>query len=321
MQKQQIEKFLEKLLEYYLIYAPVKDGRDIVVKKITAVQEIDWSGKIPKNSFKNIFLLPQEDLLVYQDNQVLEPKKTKQKIIVWGMNLLDLEACGLYELVFAKDPYYLERRRNICVAGFSAGIESDYRKYKIFHEKYEENILEHRSFDLFIEQQKNHNLKVFSGSQKGQRILEKYDLSDYENIEFAGFIPEQGPDPRLQKLYEKVKNSFDKKVWDELGQRCLACGRCSIVCPTCFCYDLSDVPQKDKVIKRRQQGSCFYNDFSKIAKDTEYLDTIKKKIFFWYFHKFVRIPDEYKYTGCVSCMRCYQECPVDINIKKVLSQL
>jgi ferredoxin len=321
MKQIQVNKFLEKTLGKYLFFAPSKSADSLRVKKIESLKDIDWSGAMPDNSYKFLFLPIREEIFEYKNDKVLEKKESLAPTIVFGLNILDLQAFGLYELVFAKDPYYQKRRQANVVIGYSNGLEDDFRKYKSFHQKFEENILEHLSFDIFIEKQKNNNLKVFTGSEKGQKLLDDFGLSDYENIEFAGFIPEEGPDPQLLKLQEKVKNSFSDKVWEELNAKCLACGRCSVVCPTCFCYDLIDEPGLSGVTKIRQWSSCFYNDFSTMAPNHEILNTVKKKIYFWYFHKFVRIPEEFKYPGCVSCMRCWKVCPVDINIKKVLTSL
>jgi sulfhydrogenase subunit beta (sulfur reductase) len=324
MKIDKIKEFLSQALEKYLVFAPCKIGDDVVVKQIENDEDlaiIDYSGAMPKNGFKFVFLPPRQELATFHDDQVAELESSIKPTIVFGVNIVDLEAFGLFELVFAKDSYYQKNRGNLFVIGFSAGIEDDYRKYQIFHQNYEENILEHRAFDVFFEVQKDNDIKIFTGSQKGQTLLNDFGVKDYSHIEFAGYIREEGPSPRLNELLEKVKNGADNKIWDELNAKCLACGRCTIACPTCFCYDIYDEPKQTEIVKYRQWGSCFYNNFTAIAGGHEYLDTVKKKIYFWYFHKFVRIPEEFKYPGCVSCGRCAKVCPVGIDIRKVLESL
>lgn len=322
MKKGELDNFLVNLFNKFEIYAPVKKGDQLLVQKVRDTKDIDWSGRVPDNTFKSVFLPAQEDIVIFdKNNEAKEAPFDKTKRVVFGVNIMDLEAFSLFEQVFAKDPYYLKRRRNTFVIGYSNGIEDDFRKNKIWHAKFEEDILEHRSFDVFIERQKNGKLKVFSGSEKGQKLLEDNDVLDYENIEFVGYVPEKGPNPKIKNLHDRVKDSFDKKVWDELDAKCIACGRCTVVCPTCFCFDNVDVHEKDQVTRKRQWGSCFYNNFSEMAGGHEPLSTVKQKIYFWYYHKFVRIPEEFNYSGCVSCMRCFKACPVDINIVKVLNEL
>ena len=322
MNKNKIVEFLDKLkADNFSIIAPVATPESIVIRAVVDPSEISWAGDLPKNNFKPWLLPTREELMTFRRGQVREIIENGGHQVLFGMNILDLEALGLYEQVFAKDKYYLKRRQNQYVVGYSNGIEDDYRKYRVFHADYEENILEHRVFDVFIERQKNGNLKVFSGSEKGQRLLDDYGIDDYENIEFVGFIPESGVSKRILDLQARVDGSFAHAIWEEIGAKCIACGRCTIACPTCFCYDTLDLPEHDDIKRVRQGSSCFYNNFTEVAGGHDYLETVKKKIYYWYYHKFVRIPSEFSYSGCVSCMRCFRACPAEINIVKVLQEL
>ncbi|NQT49267.1 4Fe-4S dicluster domain-containing protein [Candidatus Kuenenbacteria bacterium] len=317
MKQPEINKFLAKLLGQGLVYAPVRKGPVVLVEQVDSIDRIDWSGDIPITTFKSVFLPPKE--VLFDNNKAEFADKIKK--FAWGMNVLDLQAFSLFEQVFEKDIYYQKRRQNIFIIGFTNGIEDDFRKYKVFHQKYEENVLEHLIFDVFIERQKNGNMIVFSGSEKGQQLLEQNGIKDYENIEFAGLVPEQGINPIITRNRQAVELGRDNPIWDELAEICLACGKCSIHCPTCFCFDEKDQAEFDSVKKVRQWGSCFYPEFSKTAGGNKDLDSVKKKLYFWYEHKFVRIPDEFSYYGCVSCMRCFKVCPVEINIAKNLQAL
>lgn len=321
MNIRQVNSFLAKLLAESLFYAPTKEGDRLFVRKVKDLEAIDWSGDLPFNSFKSIFLPYQEKMGEFKNGKLNIAIEKTPITIAWGMNVLDLQAFALFEQVFEKDVYYQKRRQNTYVFGFSNGIEADFRKYKVFHQKYEEDVLEHLIFDVFVERQRNGNFLFFSGSEKGQQLLEKFGMTDYENIEFAGLIPESGVNPKLIANKQAVEFAEDHPLWDELAEICLACGKCSIVCPTCFCFDQEDEVLLDKVEKKRKWGSCFYPEFTKVAGDHKNLDSVKKKLYFWYYHKFVRIPDESSYYGCVSCMRCFKVCPVGINIAKNLQVL
>ena len=317
MNQIKVDKFLTKLMSDSLVYSPMKKEEDIVVGRVENVEQVDWSGAIPKNTFKNVFLPAKEVLAINNKSQF----DAETKRIAWGMNILDLQAFSMFEQVFEKDAFFQKRRQNTYIVGFTNGIEDDLRKYKVFHQKYEEDVLEHLIFDVFIERQKNGNFIFFSGSEKGQRLLEENGIKDFENIEFAGLVPEEGIDPRILENRKAVEFSEKHPMWNELAKICLACGKCSINCPTCFCFDQQDEPTIDGVKKTRQWTTCFYPEFSKVAGGFKELDSIKKKLYYWYYHKFVRIPDEFSYYGCVSCMRCYKTCPVGINIAKNLQQL
>lgn len=319
------EKTLKKLtanwLSDYFIYAPTKAGEVLKIKEIKDFKEADWSGAIPLNPWKETLLPHTERLFDIKDNKLIESNGQKPLVMCLGMNVLDLKALALYDVVFSNDVYYQNRRERLMVIGYSSDWPNDYKKYKVFSHKFEEDILEHVPFDIFIAKIKGGKLKFYSGSSQGRRLLEKSGLKNFTNIKFVGAISEEGADKRMLAIQTKITKSFDHALWDELDKICLACGKCSIACPTCFCFDFNDKVDPNDPRRNRVRGNCFYNDFSKVAGGGKDLDTVKKKIYFWYTHKFLRIPAEYKIPGCVSCGRCTRACPVGIDIAKNIAKI
>jgi len=321
MDKNEAEGLLNKIKKEYQVYAPVQKSQGCFINRIEDALQVDYSGSIPLDSWKFLFFPPQEALF---DENFKEPETSYPKICAWGMNVLDLKALGLFDLVFEGDPYYQKRRQNILTVGLSVGAPSqeNFEDFQLFSLKLEEDVLEHVPFDIFLETMQDKKILVYSGSAKGRQVLEKNKISDYVNIQFAGLIAEEGQDQRMLELKEKMTKGYEHKVWDELDKICLACGKCSIVCPTCFCYNLEDeMADSDKSQRLKKWGNCFYPEFTEIAGGFDFTASVKRKILFWYEHKFVRIPEQYKVPGCVSCLRCFKVCPVAINIIKVLKNL
>lgn len=306
------------------MFSPQKLGDDLQsgyeygIKKVERLDDIDWSGRMPYGSWKEILLPHHERLFDIVKGKLIAVKQKYPPIACLGMNILDLRALTLFEQVFENDITYQKRRQKILIIGYSTGLPDDYKRYKVSsHEKALKNVV----FDIFITKQKSGKLKIYAGSEKGQNKLEDYGISDYHNIEYGGPVPASGPSKKMLTLAKKMENSRDKKIWDELDKRCIACGKCVAACPTCFCFDMKDRDDPDDQSRVRKWGSCFYNDFSLVAGGHKDLDTVKKKIFFWYYHKFVRIPHQYSISGCVGCNRCTKACPVGIDIKKTLKAL
>ncbi len=323
MLKKDIDKLAIYIAKQYDIYAPVLSKDELIVKGVNNIEDIDYSSRIPDNTFKQLFLPDQEELFSWKKDKLIKPDLSKVRgKAAYGMNVLDLKALGLFDLVFTKDPYYLAKRENGLVVGISSGAPADYEEHKIFSMDKEENVLEHVPFDIFLEKNKEGEFKVYSGSAKGRKVLRDAGIDVFENIQFAGLIQEEGPDQRMLKLMPIVKGSENNPVWDEIAKICTACGKCSTACPTCFCFDLLDEAGADNTVsKKRVWGNCFYPEFSQVAGGKRFVDTVKQKLFFWYEHKFSRTPAEYKVPGCVSCMRCFKVCPVGINIVEVLNKL
>ncbi len=322
-----INKFLHDLSGDYFLFAPQKLGDDLKpgyeygIREVKKIDNIDWSGRMPYGNWKEVLLPHHERLFDIKKGKLVKVNSKYPSIACVGMNILDLKALTLFEQVFASDVYYQERRRNLLIIGYSTGLPDDYKKNKVFSHNYREDVLEHVIFDIFITSQKNGRMIFYSGSEKGQNILEKYGLKNYQHIEFAGPISEKGPDKRMISIAQKMENSFNHKVWDDLNKRCIACSKCTIACPTCFCFDFEDRNDVDDKSRSRKWSSCFNSDFALVAGGHNDLDTVKKKIFFWYFHKFVRIPHEYSLPGCVGCNRCTLACPVGIDINKTIQSL
>ena len=48
------------------------------------------------------------------------------------------------------------------------------------------------------------------------------------------------------------KESAKLPIWEEYGARCIGCGRCNFVCPTCICFTMQDI--FIKIMKRQENA-------------------------------------------------------------------
>ncbi|MBR9970243.1 4Fe-4S dicluster domain-containing protein [Magnetospirillum sulfuroxidans] len=103
--------------------------------------------------------------------------------------------------------------------------------------------------------------------------------------------------------------------WDQLAERCLSCGNCTMVCPTCFCTTIDDVTdlKGDHAERWRKWDSCFTLDFSYIHGGAVRTET-RSRYRQWITHKLSTWVDQFDETGCVGCGRCITWCPVGIDI-------
>ncbi len=320
MTQSQFLKFVSYLTKYYQVYASQKVEEKILIKKVNDPKKVILDERLPFFSWKKFFIPKHEKLFDYQKTNLLIPKtKSIKKQALLGINFLDLKAVLLYNHIFEKDPYYQKSRQNTLIIGhsFVPKIEDN-----IFEEKYEEHILEHLQFDIFLAKSKEIDFQVFTGSREGQRVLEKFNYKNYRHIQFSGPIKEEGPGKEMLELRNKLKNLYNSKTWKELGKTCLECGKCSIICPTCFCFRIDDQSlEKNKGFRQRAWDSCYFPEFSEISGGLKFLENANQRIYFWYYHKFVRIPEEYGFVGCIGCRRCNKVCPVEIDIEKTLKQI
>lgn len=327
MTKIQLQKFISYLdREGYSVIGPVKIDKRILIRQIDQPKELDLSNQLPLYSFKKYFIPPCETLFKYDKGRFKSDFVLKKQAL-FNVSIFDLKSILLYNYVFEKDPYYQARLASTLIIGQDRMPSPDMRTFQVWQKKYEEEVLEHLQFDIFLDRQKKKNknieFKILTGSHKGQRILKKFGYKSYEHIQFAGPVKKPYMTESLLEVKDKMSRFLKSRIWEKLGQKCIECGKCSIVCPTCFCFDMADCPNlKDKQGARdRYWACCFYDEFSEITGGEKFLNTTAERIYYWYYHKFVRIPDEYSFPGCVGCGRCTMACPAGIDICQVLSDI
>lgn len=331
----QLTKFINYLKgQSYAIIGPKLEAGRLLFREIEAPQEMVLNGKLTFYPPKKYFLPEKEVLFEYKKNHLLESSVKSQKQAVFGLTPLDLKGVLLYYQVFEKDVGFQKRLENTIVIGQSL-MPCDSKSFCFWEDDYEEDVLEHLRFDIYFglenlresgrkfqKSQIARKIKVFTGSGAGQRILSEFGYRNYEHVDYAGPIQEQGPNKRMLRIKQALKKN-NPKIWQELGQVCLACGKCALVCPMCFCFDIQDKPglKSGEGQRIREWAACFYDEFSQVGGGHRFLDTTAKRIHFWYEHKFVRMPEEFGFMGCTGCGRCTQVCPVGINIQKNLKDI
>ncbi len=265
MNKTTLNKFIDHLKEVYTIYAPVKDGSELYVKEINDKSEIDFSNKIPVNTYKPVLLPKRDELFSYKKGKLQKTKISYEPECGFLMSIMDLKAVGLFHQVFEKDPYYQKKRQTNLLIGHAFFEGSGFKGH--LKERYEEDILEHIIFDILLVKSGTSTWKFFTGSVKGQQVLEEFGYSDFEHVEFAGLIPEKGVDPIMEKHRKQIVEA-SQKTWDHWGKICTACGKCAVNCPTCYCFNINDEPdtkEKGSGKRVRTWTTCFYNDFSEVG--------------------------------------------------------
>jgi len=121
-------------------------------------------------------------------------------------------------------------------------------------------------------------------------------------------------------LTEVLEGSYEHERWAEVAKRCLACGNCTSVCPTCFCSTVDDVSSLSgaHAERWRRWDSCFTTEHSYIHGG-EVRRSVASRYRQWLMHKFRTWVDQFGTMGCVGCGRCITWCPVGIDLTEELA--
>lgn len=170
---------------------------------------------------------------------------------------------------------------------------------------------------------------VAVGSDRGRALVEQLPVRPptAAELELAELKLQRARERMGRHLEtEGVKDLLDKNLehpeWDDVALRCLSCGNCTMVCPTCFCCSVSDSTYlgEDRVTRTRYWESCYTHQFTHTTTGPE-RNTIRGRYRHWLRHKLGTWWDQFGTTGCIGCGRCITWCPVGIDLTEEIAHL
>jgi ferredoxin len=167
------------------------------------------------------------------------------------------------------------------------------------------------------------------GSEAGAAVLAEVpteeaseDVEERARAEVAEAAGRMGREMPALGLRDLLAGSHDSPRWDEVASRCLSCGNCTMVCPTCFCTTVEDVTDLTGEHAERWQlwDSCFDLEFSHLHGG-DVRSSPKSRYRQWLTHKLGTWHDQFGSSGCVGCGRCIVWCPVGIDLTEEVAAL
>jgi sulfhydrogenase subunit beta (sulfur reductase) len=331
LRKDAFPGWVDRLCAGYRVVGPKPLHGQYIFADIQSAGELamDYSTSVipPKK-----YLLPQREEIAHFDGKQLEAviDGASQPTVVMGVHTCDMHAILLLDRIHERgyaDQHYLARRENtilVSIECLNPCTASSFCK-----DMGTLSITE--GFDLHLTDLGD-DYGVDIGSEKGEALLEGLKLSeptqeDYQRIN--RIIAEKWPRFPYQlefdvtELPSLLTASYGSDYWNELGDRCLACGMCTNVCPTCYCFNITD--EVDFTLsagkRMRQWDSCQLDEFATVAGGHNFRQTRAARQRHRFFRKGKYQWEAYGLIGCVGCGRCAEACLVHITPVDTFNQL
>jgi sulfhydrogenase subunit beta (sulfur reductase) len=340
LSKEKLPEFVKALQAHFRVVGPVRTETGYAFDDITEASQLQLNYNTTVLPPKKYFL-PQREVLFNFHSQAngdgarhFEVKPVYQDVqptVIFGVHTCDMHGIMLYDKVFAegyRDEHYMTRREQIYIIGFECLHPCDEASFC----KDMGTLTASPIYDLHMTEMDGIYM-IDTGSEKGERLLQDHvyvQMARKEDIQQLGQVL-SAKWPRFKMRLKVSKDQtpslltlgYRAKIWEELGERCLACGSCTNVCPTCFCFDVQD--QMDVNMQDGQRArvwdSCQLREFASVAGGHNFRSTKASRVRHRVMRKGKYIKQVHGLSGCTGCGRCERACLVDITIPGTLNAL
>jgi len=338
LDKSDIKPLLTEAAKEWNVYAPLKDfGGDVNflllekerIEDSLARLTLDdrWIPVPPKDLF-----FPQLESLFEIKNGKIEETVEYSKKLLFGIKACDYKGIMFVDEFFKRnfeDKYYLSRTKDRLMV--IKGCLSPPRENACFCTSAKTGPFFDEGFDIqLIEIDEAYFVEV--GSKKGREFISRHKRffqacsdSDKKN---ASKVKRKAIDsiglkidfPKALQLMEEGQKIPDE-LYEKIAQRCIYCGGCIYVCPTCTCFNVFDDREDKAVARYRNWDTCVFEGFTREAsgfnpRATKWLRAARR-----YEHKLRHDYEVTGMSGCVGCGRCLVSCPVSLGMSKFIQEL
>jgi len=297
-----------------------------------------WFGfAMGQQSWKQFFLPPHQTLWQAQREgsgwRVIPQTGEVPRFAFLGVRACELNAMGVQDRVFLKgdhvDPTYKARREQAFIVALNCGHQD---QGVCFCVSMGTGPRAATGFDLALTevlQGGEHFFVVEIGTDRGAEIIRQVPqtMADQPEIDAAARVVaaiagNMGRVLDPTGIKDLLYGNYEHPRWDEVAARCLNCGNCTMVCPTCFCHTLEDSMDLTGTVaeRRRCLDSCFTVDFSYLHGGS-IRTSPRSRYRQWLTHKLATWIDQFGTSGCVGCGRCITWCPVGIDLTEEVRAL
>ena len=320
-------------MENRRVYAPVRHQDMTDFQEISTADQVDLSFANTTLSPKSIILPQSEAMFEFNLDRTSEQAGILHEVqtdrvsrIIFGIRPCDAKAFQLLDLNFNtsshRDPWWVRRRQITTLVGLGCNTPCP----TCFCTSVGSGPFATEGLDLlFIDLDDELVIQVIT--EKGLGLLNDMEVKAEASVaqkEVVSALQESA----LQSIKSVVPTEglkqhdanalFNAEFWEEVQFACINCGVCTFVCPTCWCFDIQDEVFKGNGLRLRNWDSCMFTLFTLHGSGhnprSQKLQRVRQR----FMHKLKYFPDKYhEGVACVGCGRCIQQCPVNIDIRRI----
>jgi ferredoxin len=333
--KDDVKKLVHSVRDEFDVFGPAPKRGMHVFTELDDVERLDLTYENTMMSPKK-YLLPPEEVMMHFDlkeksveDTVNEIKSTKTQLLL-GVHNCDIHGLLFLDKVFGgtyDDPYYQARKENTVIVGLNCMTPC---KFGFCRSMNTHEVIE--GYDLYLSEIAGEKYYVHVGTLTGDKLISRapdlFKKATKDDIDaFKTAMSQKQKAFPLELSLDTITETFDlgweDPIWEEIGELCMNCGSCSLVCPTCYCYDVKDdvnlsITSADRT---RRWSNCLYHDFALVAGPHNFRGSRPARLKYRFYHKLNGAVREQGMIACTGCGRCHEHCPADISILDTLRKL
>ncbi|MCP4764175.1 MAG: 4Fe-4S ferredoxin [archaeon] len=331
--KSELNSIIMSLSKEYDLYAPALGKTENSLKYIELSSD---NYEFPE--FQNTRIPPKdilfprtEELFSYKNLpdgniEIEEPQEEKKEKIIFGIRSCDARSFKLFDIFFDagkySDYYYFKKRNRTIFIGMACNQPFT----TCFCTSVKGDPFSKEGLDIQIIDLLNETYLIIGITEKGEKILSKITIGREPSQEELNKVSELAEESKnriklnieLGDIKEKLDNLYESDIWESDTQKCLGCGSCTFICPTCHCFDVQDQSNAEGGKRIRIWDSCQFPMFTKEGSGHNPRNFKKQRMRQRIYHKFNFYLSNYDCIGCVGCGRCIRACPSCGDVRQTL---
>ena len=328
--KKTLPRFLDTVSKNYRLIVPEQKGRETYTFRpysgFSNVATEFLRTVIPPKQF---FLPPKEGLFHISGTSDIKVGTEEEPFsIIFGLHSCDLHGIDILDKAFSyggRDSFYWRRREKTGFIGLSC-LPDKYCLCKSMHTDFIVDI-----YDLFLYTLDEVYLVSVRTALGDDMLRLCPDLfrepTEKEIAEYKDRIEErESMFTRIMditNLADLLTLEYKSDVWEQYSHRCLFCGSCVMVCPTCQCFDIYDSTDllTDITVRWRRWDACMRKDYALVTGGHNFRGARPERFRFRYLHKEIGFAEMHGKATCTGCGRCSETCPAGIDMVEVVRSI